>query len=90
MDTKMLTILFRVKSTTTIRANKNHRFSNMIRLMKGLSTNFALVLSFRTIIIINVLMRSTTLRTNDTLRNRLTITAVNGLKKLVVLVFIVS
>ncbi|OPJ59223.1 hypothetical protein CLORY_33790 [Clostridium oryzae] len=90
MNTKMLTILLRIKSMTTIRANKNNGLCNMIRLLKSLTTNFALVLPFRTVVIVNVLVRGTTFRTNDTFRNRFTVTTINRLNKLIVFVFIVS
>ena len=89
MYAEELTIFFGNECISAVRTGKAKRCCNDFTGAEGLSTDFALILTVATIIVVNVVMRSSTQRADGIFRNGFTIAALNRFKWFAILSLIV-
>ena len=75
MNTKSRAFFNNAERMTTIRAAVRNRFIGMMIFPEVLTTYFTLILTFTTIVIVDVMMRSTTTRARNMLRDGTFITS---------------
>lgn len=77
MNPEEFTVFFGNKGVAAMRADKPERCSNDFAGREGLTTDFALILTVTTIVVIDIMMESSTKRTDGVFRNGFTIPALN-------------
>ena len=81
MYAEELAVFLGNKGISTVRAGKADGSSNNFASAEGLTTDLALVLTITTIVVVNVVMRSPTQRTDGILGNGFTIAPLNRLDR---------
>ena len=89
MNTEEFTVFFSNKSFTTVRAYQSKRSCDFFAGNESLTTNFALILTVTTIVIVDVMMGGTAKWAYSFFGNRFTVTALNFLYRFTVLPLIV-
>ena len=89
MDTEEFTIFFSYQGLAAVRAYQSKRSFNYFAGNESLTTDLTLILTITTIVIVDVMMRSTTKRTYSFFGNRFTVTALNFLYRFTVFPLIV-
>ena len=89
MNTEEFTVFFSSKSFATVRAYQSKGSCNFFTGNESLTTDFALILTVTTIVIVDVMMGSTAKRAYSFFGNRLTITTLNLLYRFTVFPLIV-
>lgn len=90
MDLEVLAVLLGVKSLSTVWAKKYDRLHNKIAFVEGLTTYFALILPFVSIVVVYVQMGCSALGTNNPFRNGIAIPPLDRPDHLVVLMLVVG
>ena len=89
VNDEVLTVFFRNEGVATVRTEQTHRSSNIFSSSECLTANLALILTIAAIVVVDVMMRSTTERTDGVLRNGFTIFTLDRLWLFSILPFIV-
>ena len=78
MEDEMFPLFFCSEGVSAVRADKADGRRGLFAGNESLATDFALVLSIATVIIVDIMVRGTTERTDDIFRNRPAITSLDG------------